>query len=52
MEYQAPIYDEPPMDVQFEASSPYQTGSPQRSPGRKPRPFLQATKQTPTSPYQ
>ncbi|XP_008832606.1 rho GTPase-activating protein 39 isoform X2 [Nannospalax galili] len=52
VEYQAPIYDEPPMDVQFESSSPYQTGSPQRSPGRKPRPFLQATKQTPTSPCQ
>lgn len=52
MEYQAPIYDEPPMDVQFEPNSPYQTGSPQRSPGRKPHPFLQATKQTPTSPCQ
>ncbi|EDL29616.1 rho GTPase-activating protein 39 isoform X1 [Mus musculus] len=52
VEYQAPIYDEPPMDVQFEANSPYQTGSPQRSPGRKPHPFLQTTKQTPTSPCQ
>lgn len=52
MEYQAPIYDEPPMDVQFEANSPYQTGSPQRSPGRKPHQFLQTTKQTPTSPCQ
>ncbi|XP_038935690.1 rho GTPase-activating protein 39 isoform X5 [Rattus norvegicus] len=52
VEYQAPIYDEPPMDVQFEPNSPYQTGSPQRSPGRKPHPFLQATKQTPTSPCQ
>ncbi|XP_045255340.2 rho GTPase-activating protein 39 isoform X2 [Macaca fascicularis] len=52
VEYQAPIYDEPPMDVQFEAGGGYQAGSPQRSPGRKPRPFLQPNKQGPPSPCQ
>ncbi|XP_078208913.1 rho GTPase-activating protein 39 isoform X3 [Callithrix jacchus] len=52
VEYQAPIYDEPPMDVQFEAGGGYQVGSPQRSPGRKPRPFLQPNKQGPPSPCQ
>ncbi|XP_040847542.1 rho GTPase-activating protein 39 [Ochotona curzoniae] len=46
VEYQAPIYDEPPMDVQYEA------GSPQRSPGRKPRALLPAARQAPTSPCQ
>ncbi|XP_025251179.1 rho GTPase-activating protein 39 isoform X1 [Theropithecus gelada] len=52
VEYQAPIYDEPPMDMQFEAGGGYQAGSPQRSPGRKPRPFLQPNKQGPPSPCQ
>ncbi|XP_008068157.1 rho GTPase-activating protein 39 isoform X2 [Carlito syrichta] len=52
VEYQAPIYDEPPMDVQYEASGGYQAGSPQRSPSRKPRPFLQPSKQGPPSPCQ
>ncbi|XP_058421169.1 rho GTPase-activating protein 39 isoform X4 [Diceros bicornis minor] len=52
VEYQAPIYDEPPMDVQYEAGGGYQAGSPQRSPGRKPPPFLQSPKQASASPYQ
>ncbi|KAM5281905.1 rho GTPase-activating protein 39 isoform 2-T2 [Ctenodactylus gundi] len=52
VEYQAPIYDEPPVDMQFEAVGPYQASSPQRSPGRKPRAFLPASKQAPTSPCQ
>ncbi|XP_054981822.1 rho GTPase-activating protein 39 isoform X1 [Sorex araneus] len=46
VEYQAPIYDEPPMDVQYE------TGSPQRSPGRKPPPCPQSPKPASASPYQ
>ncbi|XP_043832191.1 rho GTPase-activating protein 39 isoform X2 [Dromiciops gliroides] len=52
MEYQAPIYDEPPMDMQYEASGSYKAGSPQKSPIRKPHPFLQSPKQTSNSPYQ
>ncbi|XP_055981271.1 rho GTPase-activating protein 39 [Sorex fumeus] len=46
VEYQAPIYDEPPMDVQYE------TGSPQRSPSRKPPPCPQSPKPASASPYQ
>ncbi|XP_068957048.1 rho GTPase-activating protein 39 isoform X2 [Petaurus breviceps papuanus] len=52
MEYQAPIYDEPPIDMQYEASGSYKAGSPQKSPIRKPHPFLQSPKQTSNSPYQ
>nr|XP_005291168.1 rho GTPase-activating protein 39 isoform X1 [Chrysemys picta bellii] len=52
MEYQAPIYDEPPVDMQYEASGNYKAGSPQKSPIRKPHPFLQSPKQGPNSPYQ
>uniref|UniRef100_A0A8C8SS00 Rho GTPase-activating protein 39 n=1 Tax=Pelusios castaneus TaxID=367368 RepID=A0A8C8SS00_9SAUR len=52
MEYQAPIYDEPPVDMQYEASGNYKVGSPQKSPIRKPHPFLQSPKQGPNSPYQ
>ncbi|XP_039220842.1 rho GTPase-activating protein 39 isoform X1 [Crotalus tigris] len=52
MEYQAPIYDEPPVDMQFEASGSYKAGSPQKSPLRKPHPFLQSPKQGSNSPYQ
>uniref|UniRef100_A0A8D2LQH0 Rho GTPase-activating protein 39 n=1 Tax=Varanus komodoensis TaxID=61221 RepID=A0A8D2LQH0_VARKO len=52
MEYQAPIYDEPPVDMQFEASGSYKAGSPQKSPVRKPHPFLQSPKQGSNSPYQ
>uniref|UniRef100_A0A803TCH9 Rho GTPase activating protein 39 n=1 Tax=Anolis carolinensis TaxID=28377 RepID=A0A803TCH9_ANOCA len=52
MEYQAPIYDEPPVDMQFEASGSYKAGSPQKSPIRKPHPFLQSPKQGSNSPYQ
>ncbi|XP_028918491.1 rho GTPase-activating protein 39 isoform X2 [Ornithorhynchus anatinus] len=52
MEYQAPIYDEPPVDMQFEAGGNYKAGSPQKSPIRKPHPFLQSPKQTSNSPYQ
>lgn len=52
MEYQAPIYDEPPVDMQYEASGSYKAGSPQKSPIRKPHPFLQSPKQGSNSPYQ
>ncbi|XP_062043813.1 rho GTPase-activating protein 39 isoform X2 [Lepus europaeus] len=52
VEYQAPIYDEPPMDMQYEAGGSHQASSPQRSPGRKPRPLLPASRQAPTSPCQ
>lgn len=52
MEYQAPIYDEPPVDMQYEASGSYKAGSPQKSPIRKPHPFLQSPKQSSNSPYQ
>ncbi|KAJ6661460.1 hypothetical protein lerEdw1_014369 [Lerista edwardsae] len=52
MEYQAPIYDEPPVDMQFDAGGSYKAGSPQKSPVRKPRPFLQSHKQGSNSPYQ
>ncbi|NXY39839.1 RHG39 protein, partial [Pomatorhinus ruficollis] len=52
MEYQAPIYDEPPVDMQYEASGSYKAGSPQKSPVRKPHPFLQSPKQGSNSPYQ
>ncbi|NWI16326.1 RHG39 protein, partial [Crypturellus soui] len=52
MEYQAPIYDEPPVDMQYEASGAYKAASPQKSPIRKPHPFLQSPKQGSNSPYQ
>ncbi|XP_010123814.1 PREDICTED: rho GTPase-activating protein 39-like, partial [Chlamydotis macqueenii] len=52
MEYQAPIYDEPPVDMQYEASGSYKAASPQKSPIRKPHPFLQSPKQGSNSPYQ
>uniref|UniRef100_A0A8C3P023 Rho GTPase activating protein 39 n=1 Tax=Cyanoderma ruficeps TaxID=181631 RepID=A0A8C3P023_9PASS len=52
MEYQAPIYDEPPVDMQYEAGGGYKAGSPQKSPVRKPHPFLQSPKQGSNSPYQ
>ncbi|KAM8810569.1 rho GTPase-activating protein 39 [Eudromia elegans] len=52
MEYQAPIYDEPPVDMQYEAGGAYKGGSPQKSPIRKPHPFLQSPKQGSNSPYQ
>ncbi|XP_051684656.2 rho GTPase-activating protein 39 isoform X1 [Oryctolagus cuniculus] len=52
VEYQAPIYDEPPMDMQYETGGSHQASSPQRSPGRKPRPLLPASRQAPTSPCQ
>ncbi|XP_054151321.1 rho GTPase-activating protein 39, partial [Melozone crissalis] len=52
MEYQAPIYDEPPVDMQYEAGGGYKAGSPQKSPVRKPHPFLQSPKQGANSPYQ
>ncbi|NWH70749.1 RHG39 protein, partial [Piaya cayana] len=55
MEYQPPIYDEPPADMQYEAGGGgggYRAASPQRSPGRKPHPFLQSPKQGSASPYQ
>ncbi|XP_037658567.1 LOW QUALITY PROTEIN: rho GTPase-activating protein 39 [Choloepus didactylus] len=52
VELQAPIYDEPPVDMQYEASGGYKAGSPQKSPGRKPHPFLQSPKQASASPYQ
>uniref|UniRef100_A0A8C6Z784 Rho GTPase-activating protein 39 n=1 Tax=Nothoprocta perdicaria TaxID=30464 RepID=A0A8C6Z784_NOTPE len=52
MEYQAPIYDEPPVDMQYEASGAYKAASPQKSPIRKPPPFLQSPKQGANSPYQ
>uniref|UniRef100_A0A8C2TEL8 Rho GTPase activating protein 39 n=1 Tax=Coturnix japonica TaxID=93934 RepID=A0A8C2TEL8_COTJA len=53
MEYQAPIYDEPPVDMQYEAGGGYKAASsPQKSPIRKPHPFLQSPKQGSNSPYQ
>nr|XP_014345889.1 PREDICTED: rho GTPase-activating protein 39 isoform X2 [Latimeria chalumnae] len=52
VEYQAPIYDEPPMDVQCDASSNYRVASPQKSPVRKPYPYLHSPKQGHNSPYQ
>ncbi|KAJ7428253.1 Rho GTPase-activating protein 39 [Pitangus sulphuratus] len=53
VEYQAPIYDEPPVDMQYEAGGgAYRAASPQKSPVRKPQPFLQSPKQGPGSPYQ
>ncbi|NXU58261.1 RHG39 protein, partial [Turnix velox] len=59
MEYQAPIYDEPPpVDMQYEATLGGGGGgfkapsSPQKSPIRKPPPFLQSPKQSSNSPYQ
>ncbi|NWX93075.1 RHG39 protein, partial [Nothoprocta pentlandii] len=52
MEYQVPIYDEPPVDMQYEASGAYKAASPQKSPIRKPPPFLQSPKQGANSPYQ
>ncbi|XP_075405191.1 rho GTPase-activating protein 39 [Tenrec ecaudatus] len=52
VEYQAPLYDEPPMDMQYEAGVGYKAGSPQKSPVRKPRPFLQSPKHVSPSPYQ
>ncbi|XP_027487593.1 rho GTPase-activating protein 39-like [Corapipo altera] len=56
MEYQAPIYDEPPVDMQYEpgggGGGGYKAGSPQKSPVRKPHPFLQSPKQGSNSPYQ
>ncbi|KAM9198067.1 rho GTPase-activating protein 39 isoform 2-T2 [Dugong dugon] len=52
VEYQAPIYDEPPVDMQYEVSGAYKAGSPQKSPMRKPRPFLQSPKHASPSPYQ
>ncbi|NXL86039.1 RHG39 protein, partial [Alectura lathami] len=53
VEYQAPIYDEPPaVDMQYEGGGVYKAASPQKSPGRKPHPFLQSPKQGSNSPYQ
>ncbi|XP_038615973.1 rho GTPase-activating protein 39 isoform X2 [Tachyglossus aculeatus] len=52
VEYQAPIYDEPPVDMQFEGGGNFPAGSPQKSPLRKPHPFLQSPKQASNSPYQ
>nr|XP_041570047.1 rho GTPase-activating protein 39 isoform X3 [Taeniopygia guttata] len=52
MEYQPPIYDEPPVDMQYEASGSFKAASPQKSPIRKPHPFLQSPKQSSNSPYQ
>ncbi|NXM04564.1 RHG39 protein, partial [Tyrannus savana] len=56
VEYQAPIYDEPPVDMQYEVGGGgggvYKAASPQKSPVRKPQPFLQSPKQGSNSPYQ
>ncbi|XP_077022580.1 rho GTPase-activating protein 39 isoform X2 [Tamandua tetradactyla] len=52
VELQAPIYDEPPVDMQYEASGSYKAGSPQRSPGRTPHPYLQSPRPASASPYQ
>ncbi|XP_035750384.1 rho GTPase-activating protein 39 [Egretta garzetta] len=38
--------------MQYEASGSYKAGSPQKSPIRKPHPFLQSPKQGSNSPYQ